>query len=317
MNDYLIRFALLRERAFREPNNRELFRQLLFCMELTGNYPESRELYEEILERHPYSSYAWYNLGWACMPLDAPDDALEAFEYAYITMPALEEAYHAYAELAIERGLYRAALRCYAEMHGHVDTDSETLARMAECHLRLGETGIAKKICSQILQSDPHCAGAYYQLGACFAAEKDYRPAAKWMRTAIRMDECRETFHSALALTYQQLGQTKKALSHFWRAVEIAPEESASWLQLADFLIFKGEMTQAREVIEQALENTSGAELLYCSAACQLLTGDRDSGVLTLRQALAADAGRQSSIYRWAPDLRDDAEITGLLNNYK
>lgn len=317
MNDYLIRFALLRERAFREPNNRELFRQLLFCMELTGNYPESRELYEAILEQHPYCSYAWYNLGWTCLPLNAPDEALEAFEYAYITMPAMEEAYRAYAELAVEQGLYRQALRCYAEMQGHIAADSETLARIAECHFSLGETAKAKKICRQILQTDPHCAGAYYQLGACFATEKDYRTAARWLREAIRINECQEEFHSALAVTYQQLGQSEKALIHYWRAVEIAPEKSAAWLQVADFLIHAGEMTQAREVLEQALENTSGADLLYCSAACQLLAGDRDSGVLTLQQALAADASRHSSIYRWAPALRDDAEITGLLNNYK
>ena len=317
MNDYLIRFALLRERAFREPNNRELFRQLLLCMELTGNYPESRELYEEILEQHPYCSYAWYNLGWACVSLSAPDEALEAFEYAYITMPVFEEAYRAYIELAFERGFYRRVLHCYTEMQAQVDIDSEILARTAECHRRLGETRMAKKICRQVLQSDPYCAEAYYQLGACFALEKDYRAAARWMREAIRTEEQREEFHSALAAVYGYLGQPEKALGHFWRAVEIAPEESEFWLQLADYLIHTGEMTQAREVLEQALENAYGADLLYCSAACQLLAGDRDSGVFTLQQALAADASRQTSIYRWAPALRDDAEITGLLNSFK
>ena len=317
MNDYLIQFALLRERSFRETNNRELFRRLLLCMELTGNHLESRELYEEILDQHPYCSYAWHNLGWACLQLDAPEDALEAFEYAYITMPFFEEAYRAYGELAFDRGLYRSALQCYTEMSANLEADSTVLARTGECHLRLGEIGAAKKMCRQALQADPYNAEAYYQLGACFAAEKDYRTAARWMREAIRTEERREEFHSALAIVYNCLGQSKKALVHYWKAVEIAPEEPASWLQLAEFLMLAGEMPEALEVLEQALENSTGAELLYCNAACQFLSGNRNAAVLTLRQALAADAGSQTSIYRWAPALRDDAEITGLLNSFR
>jgi len=317
MNDYLIQFALLRERAFRETNNRDLFRRLHFCMELTGNHSESRALYEEILDQHPYCSYAWHNLGWACMQLEAHDDALEAFEYAYITMPFFEEAYRAYADLAVQRGLYRRALQCYTEMSANVEADSEVLVRTGECHRRLGETGVAKKLCRQALQLDPYNAEAYYQLGACFAAEKEYRTAARWLREAIRTEERREEFHSALALVYNCLGQSKKALGHYWKAVEIAPEEPASWLQLAEFLILAGEMNEALEVLEQALEHSTGADLLYCNAACLFLSGDRDSAVQTLRQALATDASRQTSIYRWAPALRDDAEITGLLNSFQ
>lgn len=317
MNDYLIRFALLRERAFREPDNRELFRQMLLCTELTGNYPDSRALYEEILDRHPYCGHAWYNLGWACLSLDAPGDALEAFEYAYITIPGFEEAHHAYAELAFQRGLYRQVLQCFAEMSTYISPDSETLARTGACHLRLGENQLAKKYCRQALQLDPANAEAYYQLGACFAAENDYRAAARWMREAIRTEEGREDFHSALALVYNYLGQSKKALGHYWRAVEIAPEESAFWLQLAEFLILAGDTRQATEVLEQALEHAPGAELLYCQAACHFLAGNRAATLHALRQALEADAGGQSSLDRWAPALREDAEIGGLLRNFK
>ncbi len=317
MNDYLIQFALLRERAFREPNNRELYRRLLICTELAGNHPESRELYEAVLDEHPYCCYAWYNLGWACVQMGEPESALEAFEYAYITQPYFEEAYRACAELAVQRGLHQRALQCYTEMNAHTEADSEVLVRMAECQLRLGYPAAAKKLCRHALRLDPYNAEAYYLLGLCFTAEKDALRAARWLREAVRTDERREEFHSALAGVYSLLGQKKKALHHYWKAVEIAPEEPTRWLQLAEFLLFAGEVGQAQEVLEQALENASGAELLYCQAACYFIAGARAKAVLTLQEALAADVSHSPDLYRWAPALRDDEEVQGLLDSYQ
>ena len=316
MNDYLVQFALLRERAFRETNNRDLFRRLLICMELSSNHTDSRDLYEEILDQHPYCSYAWYNLGWAHVELNAFDEALDAFEYAYITYPYFDEAYQACADLAFQRGLYRRALQCYSEMIEHVEAGSEVLVQMGACQLRLGETKAAKKLCRRSLQLDPYNAEAFYQLGACFAAENDYRPAARWLREAIRTEDRREEFHSALAAVYGNLGQAKKALDHYWKAVELAPEETARWLHLAECLIRVGDLAEAQEVLEQALEHAPGAELLYCSAACKFMSGDRPAAVRVLRQALATDTSCRSAIFRWAPALRDDAEIQSLLNSF-
>lgn len=317
MNDYLFQFALLRERAFRETQNRELFRHLLICMELSGNHAESRALYEEILDRHPYCSLAWYNLGWAYAQLGPVEEALDAFEYAYITHPYFEEAYRACAELAVQHGFYRRALRCYTEMLGHVEADSEMLVCMGNCQLKLGNIREAKKLCRQALQLDPFNADAYYQLGACFAAEQDYRQAARWMREAVRTDDNSEEYHLALATVYGCQGQTQRALKHYWRAVELAPEEATAWLKLAECLMTTGEMLQAGEVLEQALENSTGADLLYCSAACKFLTGDRPAALRTLREALNVDLERQTSIFRWAPALRNDAEIVELLNSFQ
>jgi tetratricopeptide (TPR) repeat protein len=317
MNDYLIQFALLRERAFYEPNDRDLFRQLLICMELIGNHADSRDLYTAVLDEHPYCCYAWYNLGWACAQLGESEEALEAFEYAYITQPYFEEAYRACAELAVERGLHQRALQCYIEMNAHAEANSEVLVRMAECYRLLGDNQRAKKLCKQALQLEPCFADAFFQLGACFIAESDYQRASWWLREAIRASGRREEFHSLLAVAYGYLGKPQKALHHLWKAVELAPDDSPSWLRLAEFLLFAGDLEEASEVLEQALENTSSVELLYCRAACQFLSGARILAASTLQQALAADVGRHMDIFRWAPTLRDDAEVLGLLSTYR
>lgn len=316
MNDYLIQFALLRERAFREPNNPDLFRQLLLCTELTGNHADSRALYTDLLDEHPYCSFAWYNLGWACAQLNDPEEALEAFEYAYITQPFFQEAYRACAELASKRGLYQRALQCYTEMHAHAGADSDVLVRMAECYRLLGNIRQAKNCCRQALQLDPEQADAFFQLGACHTAEKNYSRAAWWLREAIRINDRREEFHSLLAVVYGFLGKPRSVKLHLWKAVELAPDESLNWLRLAEFLLFAGALEEAAEVLEQALENSVSVDLLYCNAACLFLTGQRGAAFNTLLEALATDGSRYTDIFRWAPALREDAEVLGLLSSY-
>ncbi|MBK9337970.1 MAG: tetratricopeptide repeat protein [Lewinellaceae bacterium] len=316
MQDYLIQFALLRERAFREPDNQALFRNLLFCSEVSGNHLECREFYTAVIDRHPYCSYAWYNLGWAFVSLDEPGEALEAFEYAYITQPYFEEAYKACAELAAQQGFHRRALQCYTEMNDHAEADSQVLARMGACYLRLGDVRTAKKMCRLALKLDPYHAEACYHLGACYLAEKDYRQAVRWLQEAVCNDGHQDAFHSLLAAAYNCFGQAQKALQHLWKAVEIAPETPAVWLQLAEHLLFSGNLRDAGEALEQALENAHSTDLLYCAAACQFLSGQREQAVDTLRQALLADANRHSDFFRWAPALRSDAEVQGLLRIY-
>ncbi len=316
MKDYLIQFALLRERAFREPNDRDVFRKLLLYMELTGNHAEGRDLFLTILDEFPYCSYAWYNLGWACVQLELHDEALEAFEYAYITQPYFEEAYRACAELAVQRGLHRQALQYYTELNSHAEANSDVLARMAECYRLLGDLERARNFCFQALQLDARHADAHYQLASCCATESNHADAVKWLRGAIRYNNRKAEFHSSIALAYGYLGRPQKAQFHLWKAVELAPEEAAYWLQLAEFLLFAGDFQDAADVLEQALENSSSADLIYCRAACLFLSGQRHAAVQTLRQALRLDASRHPDFFRWAPALRDDLEIIGLLRGF-
>lgn len=317
MNDYLIQFALLRERVFCEPDNRDLFRRLLLCMEYLGNYAECRDLYAALLDEQPYCSLAWYNVGWAYAQLGETEEALEAFEYAYITQPYFEDAYKACAELAVERGLHRRALQCYTELDSHTAADSDVLARMGACYLQLEDVPQAKAMCCRALRLDPSHAEAHYQLGACYAAERKYGRAVRQLREAIRGEEPRAEYHTLLAVLYNYLGKPRMTLRHLWHAVELAPEEPAGWLKLAEFLLFAGRLHDAREVLEQALEHTISVELLYCSAACLFLTGDREVAVDTLQKALTTDVSRHPEIFRWAPALRDDAEVQGMLQHYR
>jgi TPR repeat protein len=90
---------------------------------------------------------------------------------------------------------------------------ADVLARMGECYLRhLGDTRTAKKMCRLALKLDPYHADACYHLGACLAAEKDYRQAVRWLQEAVRNDGQREEIHGLLPLLTTPLGKIQSII---------------------------------------------------------------------------------------------------------
>lgn len=307
------RLDALQTLALREPDNPAVFHKIWLCIEMAGCYREGINLHLELLERHPYCSHAWHNLGLCYLQRRRWEDALESFEYAFIANPYLEEAYVEYATLACEQGHFRSALYCCEEQERHLGADSDLYSRMGECERMLGNTHIARTLQQQALHLDPYHADACYQLGLCFATEGDLAQALKWLRQAIRYDAEREAYHAALALVYQQLGQVEKALRHGWQAATIAPDEPAGWSALAYTLYMAGRLDEAIEVLDRAGEHADCPNFRYYRVACLLRAGARTEGFVVLRNALILFYEEHEVLFAWAPELRKSRVVRRLL----
>lgn len=313
MKNLDLQFNLLRQRAQREPCNAALFRDLLLCTEITGNYDDSVVLYHDILDHFPYAAPAWYNLGIVLQQLNNSEDALEALEYAYITDCRFEAAYRAYTEYAMSLGLFRQALSCCQEMLSYIDSSAEVLLDMSECHRTLGHIAQAKQLSQEALHLEPYSAPAYRQLGLCYAAEQQHHMAERSFRQALRLDDSEEATHLALARTQHALGRHEEAENHYWRAIELAPETPESWSALASLQLETGDRCQALETIGQAMEFLSETDLLYARAASLLLSGHRRKGMGALRLALRTAAAQHQMLFSWASVLRNDEQVCAAI----
>ncbi|MFN4256535.1 MAG: tetratricopeptide repeat protein [Saprospiraceae bacterium] len=311
-------FDALAEAAIRQPDNEDILEQIWMCVEINGNYKDSLALHETILDIHPYSYYAWHNLGHAHRNLGNPEGAMEAFEFAFISNPQFEAGYREFAALAFEAGLFRTALYCYQEMLERLGEEADTLIRIGECYNRIGDPKIARAMYEKALKINPFNAEAYFRIGECLAGQKEYRNALKWLREAIRNEDRREDFHAALAEVYYSLEKTDEAIEHAWKAVEIAPDEQRHWAQVAKLFMATGQPEEALEVLDSALENVvQRNELLYCRSACLFLIGDRRRAFRQLRQALTADFSGHQSLFHLAPALVNDSDVHKLIQRFR
>lgn len=316
MDNYEVQFGLLRSRAFLETDNSELFRQLLFCMELYGDYRAHITLYRDILDAQPYAALAWYNLGIAYQQSDNIDEALEALEYAFICNQHFEAAYYAFADLALQDGQCRRALLCLREMQQYVDVDQLMLVRLSECALRCGELKAAGRYAQEALRLEPFSAEACYWLSRSNTAAANHRAALRWLREAVRLDDSREDLHRALGEAYLQAGKCREARVHFLRAVDLAPDEAANWAGAAATLLNAGTPEQALELLEEASEFTNSFEIQYCRAVCLFLLARRQEAWPVFQLALQENFGYHPAIFKWAPSLEHDPEVQSAIANF-
>lgn len=317
MEDFHQMFVTLCKSVMADPTNRQALERVWLSVEMSQSYQESAAFHEELIDIDPYSYIAWYNLGHACFCLKQYTKAADAFEYAFLIKEDFEFAYRDCAEACIKSGDYHRALKCYAEALDFIDADTDILTRIGYCQEQLNEIDLAKNYYREALQLDDFNDLAYFRMGECYLREKSWENAIGYYRKAIAVDEYREEYYAALASAYHQIDMEEKALLFFRKAVDTAPETSQYWVLFATFLLDIGANEEALEVLEEALMNAGGPELLYGKIACMILLKRKKEALYLLHQALDISFDQYESMFDLVPGLEEDQEVMTLIASFQ
>jgi tetratricopeptide (TPR) repeat protein len=310
-------FFTLEAAVLEDPRNEEALDRLWFCVELTKNYEASITLHNAVLNRDPYASVAWYNLGHAHAYMGNYEEAIEAYEYAFITNEKFEEAYRHFAELCLEMRQYHKALNGYQEMIEHFDPDSELYFNVGQCYQHLGQFNLARKNFKRALSMDPLNDEVFFHIGECYAAEGKWKSAVRPYRKAVQIEDSREEYFSALARVYCELGEPAKAEPFFQKATELAPDQSEYWLQYASFLLDNDQGDRALMILEDAAEEAPETEMLYGRVACLLTMGRRKEAHYWLGEALHEDFEGHRLLFELMPGLEYEADIITFIDRFR
>jgi tetratricopeptide (TPR) repeat protein len=306
-------FYLLKAALEENPENDEALSRMWYCVESARMYEESVNLHEWILEEHPFCSLAWYNLGAANEYLCNHQEAIEAYEYSFLTNENFEFAYRDCAQVCLTVQDYKKALQCYQEVLQRFEPDSDLFLHIGHCYANLSNYLIAKTFYEKAVHFDPWCDEAFFRIGVCYAKQKKWQKAIAHYLKAIRIEDRQEEYHAALADAYCQVGDYKKAETFFREAADIAPEEPNYWIRYARFLINRKRPEEALEVLDEAEDYTYGSELLYCRSACLFFLERKQEALLALEDALMEDFYAHNSLFKLLPLLEQDNEVRAVI----
>src|SRR5687768_7252619 len=139
------------------------------------------------------------------------------------------------------------------------------------------------------------------------------RPGSPEYETATRA-----FYHGLAAL---EVGLLDDARDQFASATQAAPDEAATWANLALTELRRGEVEPAAAAVERALALAPGhADVLMLASRLASARGDVDEGVALLRRALAADPSSLRARFALMEEIEragqsDPAEVTALLDD--
>jgi type IV pilus assembly protein PilF len=136
---------------------------------------------------------------------------------------------------------------------------------------------------------DLDAADLNYQLGARYYRNGSYELARDRLLLSIELNPKKAIVYSTLALTYEQLGNTRLATEAYERAVKVAPRNFDVQNAYAVFLCRYGDYAKARKYFDRAIRVTENdnAEIMMTNAGvCMAQKPDAAAAESYFRQAL-------------------------------
>ncbi len=311
------KYFCMKEALLLNSDNERALEEIQGAAEVLHNNKDAGRLYHKLLEKDAYNSRLWFNLGHAYAYQKEEESALEAFEYAFVLNERFETAYLEYVELALSLKKYDLAFHTLKKMKVLFTLSNDSLFQLGICHFYRKEYDQAKVLFYSLIKAERGNDEAYYMLGKCYQIELDYNSATYLINKAIQLNTMREDYYAALADINVEEYKFNKANFNYGKAAVTAPENSFYWTKHARFLMKIGNLDRAFEVITLAENSCSGADLMYCKAACLFLMGNRLKALKTLENALIDYYDEHKLFYEISPDNFNDKQVVDMINYYK
>ena len=128
-----------------------------------------------------------------------------------------------------------------------------------------------------------------YQLGARYYRNGNYELARDRLLYSIELNPRRAVAHSALALTYEQLGNLRLATESYERAIKVAPRDHDVLNTYAVFLCRQSEFDEAEKYFDRSVripENDNAEITLTNAGVCMAQIPDLAKAEAYYRRAL-------------------------------
>ncbi len=300
------------------PDFEEALFELVFLLESKERIEEGAKLYEQYLEKFPYSSFVWHNLGTSYRKLGNYEKALEAFDYAVIINDEFSIAYFNKGELLIDLDRYEEALQCFLEVAAIQPKDVHTFYHIAECYENLEMYKYAIRYYAKSSKLDPEYVDAWLGLGYCLEKLEKFLEAVHYYSKAYKLDSDNQDICLSLAICEYKLENKYSAYQYLEHAIAIDPSELSVWQEWAQLLHMQGEHSSAISYLEEGIKiNPTMAQLYYQLAAYAIDADHMAKGVSHLENALIMDFDAHYVLFHMVPQLSSDKLVLAIINQYQ
>jgi len=297
-----------------EPTHPEALERFWLSTEATRSYESALPLLESALDANAYLHMAWYYVGHSHAYLGNYRNAIEAYEYSFLSAPQFEEGYRECANLCFEVREFHRALEIYKEILEQFEADSELFFQMGQCYQALDQNQMARTFFQEALRLDPMDDEVLFQLGNSFALEGKWKQAMRFYKKAITIENKQDEYYAALSHACKMQGYWDEAETYIRLAITQAMSEASYWVTFAILLLEQSKAEEALALLEEAEEYTTGSELLYCKVACLIGSGRRKEARYWLGEALLEDFDMHHYLFDLSPRLRSDDDVLSVIS---
>jgi len=242
------------ERAVRDdPENPDLLARLAHEYVARRAYPKARKLAEQALEIAPGHQHATYVIARIHLVVGETQKAIELLAKCLDRESPQENALSLLAGMKLKAKAYDEAAELYALGAKHDPSADRWLSALAKVHLTAGNDRELFGVLEQLALRDTDDFTVRKKLAQLALAAEDFPAAARWASQAIQIDVQDADVHRQLAQALTGSQDYARAIEEYEVAVELAPDELALRLLLAETCVKADQQEKAQAALEELL----------------------------------------------------------------
>ncbi len=311
-------FDCLRWILEQDGENEEALYKICFWTDFTGRNEESIRLHQLIIDEHPFSALAWFNLAAAFQGLKLYEKAIDAYKYAVAIDEKFDYAYRNMGDAYIRLRKYRDAIESLErvlELSKPEDVIYEAIGHCYDKQRQYAQARFYYRKASHLNQEDSKL---IYKIACTYLNESQWTNAVKQLESAIRIQGKHPEYFLALGECKVQLGDYRDAIQAFGTVVRLRQKNLSGWEALVRCLYLAEMYKEALEQVQQAIRITGDKPLLtfYLSAICFAM-GKNKEGLLHLDSALAKSPRLLKKMIALNPALLQSQAIVDVIARHR
>jgi tetratricopeptide (TPR) repeat protein len=301
-----------------EPTNEEALYKICFWADYTGKNEESIKIHERIIDEHPYSQLAWFNLGTAYQGLKLYEKSIDSYLYAIAIDEKFDYAYRNLGDAYLRLRKYRDAIEALQKVLELSMPEDVIYEAIGYCYEKLKNYAQARFHYRKAVHLNAAESRLYYKIATTYMEEGYWESAVKNIENAMSINRSQPDYHLAIAQCYVQTGQIKDAVIHFTQFIKARPKNAKGWKELIKCLF-------EAEFYEEALEQTYNAQkstenkplFFYYKSAVLFAMGKSKEALLQLQQGLETAPGLARQFIDLDVSLLQHSSVAEMIGNYK
>lgn len=301
-----------------DPVNEEALYKICFWTDYTGRNEEGIKLHQNIIEEHPYTELAWFNLGAAYQGLKLYEKSIDAYQYAIAIDDKFDYAYRNMGDAYLRMRKYKDAievLQKVLELTRPEDVIYEAIGHSYDKLRNYAQARFHYRKASHLSPEDSHL---HYKIACTYMNEGHWQSAIKNLENAMRIHRAQPDYNFALAQCYMKLNKIKDAVIHFSQFIKARPKNLKGWKELI-ICLFEAEFyEEALEQVDNAIKNTIDKPLLiFYSSAILLTMGKSKEGLLQLETGMQKAPKLIRQFIELNPSLLQNQQVVEIIAKYK
>ena len=265
----------------------KLYNNLGVCYSRSENYEKAIEAYRRAGEMEPGNASVWFNMAISLNNVGRPEEAIEAYKRALTADSTSPETHFNLALLYNDLKNYDEAIRHYQRAISLDSNYSKALYNLAHLYSDISRDDSAATYYEQVVALDPENTRAIYNLALAYTRLDDMENAAANYQRLIDIDPVNEKAVNNLGVIYnnlreydsayvyfnrlvrlnnspeayfnrakaeQRLGKTGDARADYRKAIELRPQYSAAYNNLAIIEEKDGNIPEAVKILRAGIE---------------------------------------------------------------